>query len=82
MGNITKYTYDPLQRLAYLTEAKTNTTAYAWCDCGDQPESVTRAHGTALAQTTFFDYDYQGNLLTNTLPEGSTLIHRYDALGR
>lgn len=51
-------------------------------DHGDQPASVTCAFGTSLTQTTFFDYDYQGNLLTNTLPEGSTLIHRYDALGR
>ncbi|MFN0068767.1 MAG: hypothetical protein ACKVYV_14160, partial [Limisphaerales bacterium] len=69
-GHATAWIYDSRRRATNVVDGLGRVTLYTYCDSGDQPASVTRAHGTALALTTYFDHDYQGNLLTNTLPDG------------
>jgi len=74
--------YDSLRRVTAETDPLGRVKYLEYCDCGDQPRTVVEAYGTTLALTTKFVYDTQGNLRTNTLPEGSSVLFTYDPLQR
>jgi len=81
LGLITGWEYDSRERVLRETNTLGHITFYEYCDCGDQPKSIVQASGTAVATTNRFIYDFQGNLRTNILVDGSSLIHKYDAFG-
>lgn len=81
MANATRWTYTPLQQVETVTDPLGTVAFYQYCDCGAL-ESVTRAYGTALAETTGYLYDNQMRLLRTDLPDGSWKTNAYDSLGR
>ena len=56
-----------------------NTITY--CGCGS-PSSITKASNKAEAETTTYDFDYQGKPTAIYLPGSVTLTREYDRIGR
>lgn len=81
LGQWTYSGYDSLRRIIAETNANGIVTRYGYCPCGSVG-SVTNAWGTALAQATAFEYDYQGHLLATSYADGYAVTNWYDALGR
>ncbi len=81
-GFLRTWQYDSMRRVTAETDPLGRVKYFEYCDCGDQPRTVVEAYGTALARTTTFVYDTQGNLRTNTIPEGSSVLFTYDPLQR
>ena len=81
MTNITRYTYNGLRQTVLVTDARTNKTAYAYCDCGS-PTYITNAFGNALAEVSSHVFDTQGRTIQSYSPLGTGVTNTYDALGR
>jgi RHS repeat-associated protein len=81
LGFVTGWEYDSRERALRETNTLGRITFYEYCDCGDLPKSIVQASGTAVATTNRFIYDFQGNVRTNILVDGSSLIHKYDTFG-
>jgi RHS repeat-associated protein len=77
LGHWTWYSYDALQRLRTITDARSNVTTLTWCDCGGL-ESVT----DPLANTTTLFYNNQGRLTGVQFPDDRSLAYHYDTAGR
>ncbi|MGC8990757.1 MAG: hypothetical protein ACP5MD_11580, partial [Verrucomicrobiia bacterium] len=81
LGNWTYYEYNGLRQLTRLIDPLGRETRYSYCSCGG-PDSVTRAYGTSVAETTQYQYDYAGRLILTIQPDGTTVTNTYDPLGR
>ena len=81
LGRTNLYTYTPLRQLESFTDALGRVTRYTYCGCGG-PDSITRAYGTAVAETTQYEYDFAGRPTFTYFPDGTTLTNVFDALGR
>jgi RHS repeat-associated protein len=78
--------YTPLDgtsagKVELVTEALTHKTHYTYTSLG-QTDTVITAYDTSKAQTTDYDYDDLGRLITVTDPAGVITRHEYDAAGR
>jgi len=60
LGNWTRFEYNGLRQVTRILDPLLRETRYTYCGCGG-PESVTRAFGTPVAQTTQYQYGYNGN---------------------
>ncbi|MFA5810980.1 MAG: RHS repeat-associated core domain-containing protein, partial [bacterium] len=88
-GNITRYSYDGLNRMTKLVQEMrsdgagsgaligTIQTLYAWDDNGNSA-SITDANGN----TTTYQYDAQDRRIVTELPDGATYRVEYDGAGR
>ncbi len=81
LGNWTRYEYNGLRQVTRVLDPLLRETRYTYCGCGG-PESVTRAYGTTLAETTSYEYDFAGRLRGVTAPDGTSVTNTYDRLGR
>ncbi|MCC7375420.1 MAG: hypothetical protein IT581_12265, partial [Verrucomicrobiales bacterium] len=81
-GFVTGWEYDSRRRVLRETNALGRIMFREYCDCGDLPKSIIQAAGTAAAVTNKFVYDYQGNLRTNVLADGSVLTYKYDVFAK
>ncbi|NMD20229.1 MAG: hypothetical protein GYA76_08160, partial [Verrucomicrobia bacterium] len=81
LGNWTRYEYNGLRQVTRILDPLLRETRYTYCGCGG-PESITRAYGTPVAQTTQHQYDFAARLTQTTASDGTTVTNLYDALGR
>ena len=65
--------YNSIRQKVAETNALTNWTHYAYCQCG-APAYITNA----LSQVTSFGYDYQGQLTLVEYPDGSSVANQYN----
>ncbi len=65
LGFVTSYVYNSIRQKVAETNALTNWTHYAYCQCG-APSYITNA----LGQVTSFGYDYEGQLTLVDTPTG------------
>lgn len=81
LTNWTYTTWTADRRVETVIDPAGVVTAYSYCDCG-AVESVTRAYGLPLAETTIYGYDQQGRLTQVTAPDSTTVSYDYDLPGR
>lgn len=81
LGNWSYTEYNGLRQVTRLLDPLLRETRYTYCGSGG-PESVTRAYGTTLAETTGYSYDFAGRLVLVTEPDGTSVTNTYDAVGR
>jgi YD repeat-containing protein len=81
LGYWTRFEYNGLRQVVRVLDPLLRETRYTYCGCGG-PESVTRAWGTPVAETTQYAYDYAGRLTLTIAPDGTTVTNVYDRLGR
>ncbi len=97
-NDTTQYTYDGLDRLTQVTDAKTNVTKYQYDNNGNKTKVTdAKLHDTtyeyneidkfkkatdALNRITLFDYDLNGNLTLQTKPNAHTVGIHYNAADR
>lgn len=77
LNNWTLLQYDAAQRLIAITNANTNVTRLGWCGCG-----ALEVISNALNQATTFTYDQQSRRTGTLLPDSSSFLYGFDALGR
>ena len=87
LGRVTRYDYDPADRLIASTDAANRTTLYSWCACGAlnqmtdplghetswMRDGLNRVLGKQVNGRTMAQYDYDGS---------GRLVRRTDALGQ
>ncbi len=73
LGFVTSYAYNSIRQKVAETNALTNWTHYAYCQCG-APSYITNA----LGQVTSFGYDYEGQLTLVQYPDGSSVANQYN----
>jgi RHS repeat-associated protein len=81
LGHWTRLEYNGLRQVTRVLDPLLRETRYTYCGCGG-PESITRAWGTPVAETTQYAYDFAGRLTLVTEPDGTTVTNTYDSLGR
>jgi RHS repeat-associated protein len=79
LGNWTRSEYNGLRQVTRVLDPLLRETRYTHCGCGG-PETITRAYGTPQAETTQYEYDYQGNLIVTWFPDGTAQTNTFDAL--
>jgi len=77
LGHTTRFRYDTLDHLAYVTNALTNVTTLDWCYCGSLTEII-----DPLGKPTTLSYDNQERLTNVLFADGSSFTNQYDLLGR
>jgi RHS repeat-associated protein len=81
LGNWTRSEYNGLRQVTRVLDPLLRETRYTYCGCGG-PETVTRAYGTSEAETTQYEYDYQGNRTVLWFPDATAQTNTFDALRR
>ncbi len=77
IGNWTRYAFDGLQHLTFVTNANNAVTSYSWCGCGSLTAIL-----DALNNSTALNYDNQGNLTNVIFPDYSSITWQYDLARR
>ncbi|MEI7728031.1 MAG: RHS repeat-associated core domain-containing protein [Verrucomicrobiota bacterium] len=73
----TRYLYNPVRQRIAETNALNQVTGYSYCNCGSL-ESIINAIGDAI----HYSNDLVGRLTQVVLPDNTSTINRFDALGR
>jgi RHS repeat-associated protein len=77
LGKLTYSTYDGLQHVTSVTDARNNVTQFTWCGCG-----ALTSISNALGQITDLNYNNQELLTSADFADGSSLNWEYDLNGR
>jgi RHS repeat-associated protein len=77
LGNWTYYTYDGLEHLTSITDARNNITQFTWCSCG-----ALTSISNALGHITSLNYNNQELLTNASFPDSSSLNWQYDTNSR
>jgi RHS repeat-associated protein len=94
----TKFTYDALDRLTKVTDAKNHTTEYQYDAAGNKTKVINaknkettytynelnqiKSVTDANNKTTTYDYDLNGNQTKITYPNGNSVSYGYDSVNR
>ncbi len=77
VGRVTAFSYSGATTAVTLPDGSVTTYTFNQ----GQPASITTATGTALAATTTYSYDAEGNRISDTDPLGHTTSYTYDSAG-
>jgi RHS repeat-associated protein len=77
LGYWTYFGHDAFQHLTSISDARSNATQFAWCDCGAL-NSIT----DPLTNSTVFNYNNQGLLTNIQFADTSSVTYTLDSIGR
>lgn len=75
LGFSNVYTYDAIERRTSATDANGHKTSYGYCNCG-AIDDITNA----LGQVTQFEYDNQGNRVTEIYADGYNVFNTFNSI--